>query len=130
VIVAQLDLFSAGEPDTSTIADQAARHAEMRRRSVAGLCQACGRPIDAEWLGLSFGWHCRACEQAPIADEAGALTKAGWLLDTQQQTLEGATWHRGGEALTVPHAALGRIARWVRSDPRLSAAALLERLAE
>lgn len=60
----QLDLFSAGEPDTSAIADQAARHAEMRRRSAAGLCQACGQPIDPEWLLLSFGWHCRASEAA------------------------------------------------------------------
>lgn len=59
----QLDLFDALAPaDTRDIAGPAARHAEIRRRSQAGVCQACAAPIDAEWLLRSFGWYCRACE--------------------------------------------------------------------
>lgn len=61
----ELDLFSEREPPAcvSDITDQATRHAEIRRRADAGLCQMCCAAIDAAWMVISFGWLCRVCEE-------------------------------------------------------------------
>jgi hypothetical protein len=63
----QLELFPATPADVNDLTDADVRHAEIRRRSREGLCQACGAAIDAEWLLLSFGWECRECEAADAA---------------------------------------------------------------
>ena len=60
----QLELALFAPPAcVSDIADDAARHAEIRRRAQAGECQLCAGPIDDEWMVISFGWLCRACEE-------------------------------------------------------------------
>lgn len=68
-----------------------------------------------------------AAPPAPIRDPAGVLIKAGWWLDPNAQTRIGATWHRNGEALVLPHAALDQVAAWVRANPKLTAAQITQR---
>lgn len=49
------------------LTNEATTPEERRARGRDGRCQACDRPIDAEWLLLSFGWYCRDCEQGDNA---------------------------------------------------------------